>query len=738
MTTLVKKIITFCYVSELMRVILLIAMTLYVYRSYFSASNMGDSDAHYYLDLLQDANIQLGKGFFPTYLGQSLFSPYGAPSISAPYYLLLGQLLNTFSFGLASPLVIQHLTILISAVSSVLIIYYLIKNLAPALNWSAFFLAFAYITSPGLISLIFHLDMYFSFMATPFVPIVFYGLARIYLKADALAYVLTGSALALVWMAHPPIALWTSIFSFIFCLAILIITRKSLIKFSGLALLFILLCIWQFYPILSLGLRSDYTGFDSVDAIIAELSRSIPDAFLPLGQGKSQFYFLQLGYSLWFGIGLAGIIAFQSPGRLLIRLMLALIVIILLFLYPLPVIGNFLWSSLPALVLDLTQLWPDLRLYIIFSSISALVGALALQVIYKSEFYRLKIIVNVFLVVLFLWNIHQVNHIVSHSDVVKLSNEAGASQKNSWVSSKNLYENRFKLPVTFAVSLFRGMQDPQLKSRLLDEKKNSIDDSDNEQSLIKKCLNRRAFNLVNNNQKISFPLESVLKEPISIAHVKLLPNSHYLICLDMSTANGDSIFQLLDHKRREVASLTIPSPADADPRRHFKATKEAPIDSPIRRLVGIPVYITDSENQGEGDNAVYDFRVWSSQQPRFNLVNANIIDYDPSLLPIVIESYTPYKATAIVKTEHKYLEVTKLFKPGYVAFVNGEESSVIESADKTIIIPLKNGGLNKIELRYVGTWGIRGSFYISAISWCLVFVFLISKWISSRRPKLKR
>ncbi len=717
-----NKTSLFIYNSEVIRVFLLMALTLYAYHPFFSASNLGAADAQYYQYMLHDAVIQLKNGFFPTYLGQSLFSPDGSLTIRAPYYPLLGQLLYTLSFDTLNTLSLQHLTIFVSALSAALVVYIVIRNIAPLLRWQAVFLAFAYISSPGVMSLIFHMDMYLSFMAVPFIPVVFYGLVRIYQKDDTLAYVLTGAALSLVWMAHPPIALWVSFLSFVFCLSLIILARRNPVRFVGLSLLFALLSLWQFLSVFTLGINSTdvlwSVKMSQVDQIIAQLLLPIPDVFLPLGQGKNGLYFLQLGYSLWFVIMLAVIAALRSSGTLLMRLMLVLIVIVLLFLYPLPGIGHFLWSSTPSLVLEITNVFPNQRLYVILAAAGSLVGALALQNIGGSRHHKVTSILAIVLTGLFVWNIYQVGFFIGHGNAIKSSNESIMDPKDSWGNTSNIYYFGWGLRKEYLQVGFAGIHVAQLKSRLLDSNKNPISGYDNERFVINRCLDSaRSKNNTDSSDTISLPIEITLKEPLPLSKLKLLPNVQHLLCADMSTSHGDALFQLLDMQRREKVSLEIPGSV---------------IDSPVRRQIGIPFHFMDQENK-EMTGASFDFRVYSREQPLVKLYNIGVTSYDPAKLPIVIESYTPYSAKVIAKPDHKYIEIIKQFVPGYVARVNGEEFPVIESERKTIIIPLKSSGLNEIELSYVGTVGMRASFYISAVSWCLVVAFLMVRLISHKK-----
>ncbi len=721
------KFFTFIRDSEVLRVCVLFALSVYAYHPFFSALNMGAADAQLYQYILHDAIIQLENGFFPTYVGQSLFSPNGLLVILAPYYLLLGQLLNALSFGALSPLLIQHLTIFTSALGAATTVYVCVRNIAPKLRWQAVFLAFAYVSSPGVMALIFHMDMYFSFMALPFVPLVFYGLARIYKEDDDFAYVLTGVALSLLWLAHAPIALWTSALAFVFCLSLIIFKRRRPGRFFVIAILFGLLCAWQFFPILMLGksvsgLQLWRDNISKADQVVEHLLLVIPDVFLPLGQGKNGLYFLQLGYSLWFVIVLAVITALRSSGTILLRLMLALVVIILLFLYPLPGIGHFLWSSTPAFVLDITDLYANQRLYVILATGACFVGALALKQIADFVHPRVRRLVAIALMGLFVWNIYQIGFFIKHGKAVKSGNESTMNPKDSWSSSHNLSFVGYGMPREYTQNLLNGTYAAELKSRILDSQKNAINGYDNERYVIDHCL-QGAHSKSNSGFRdgINLPFEATLKEPLSLGKLNLLPNTHYLLCADISNSQGEALFQLLDDQRREKVALEVPGLA---------------IGPPVRRKIGIPFYFADQNNK-ETNGYAFDFRVWSRTQPVIKLNGVGVTSYEPAKLPIEVQSYTPYRATVFTGLDHKYIEIVKLFRPGYVAKVNGAASPIIESANKTMVIPLRGPGQNDIELSYVGTLGMRVSFYISAVSWCLVLVFLLWHALLRIKPHLQ-
>ena len=198
----------------------LLMLVIYSYGFFISGMNIGATDAHWYQLILHDALIQLDQGIFPTYVGQSEYNFFGSSNIRSPYYLLLGQLIYLISLGRLNAAYVQHLTVFITALSAAFITFFLFIQIIPTRRWISVLLAFLYITCPGVIGLIYCCDMYFIFMAIPFIPVAIHGLVRTYQKDDYMGYFVTAIGLSLTLMAHPPLAIWAigSCFFFYFFL----------------------------------------------------------------------------------------------------------------------------------------------------------------------------------------------------------------------------------------------------------------------------------------------------------------------------------------------------------------------------------------------------------------------------------------------------------------------------------------------------------------------------------------
>lgn len=224
-------------------------------------------------------------------------------------------------------------------------------------------------------------------------------------------------------------------------------------------------------------------------------------------------------------------------------------------------------------------------------------------------------------------------------------------------------------------------------------------------------------------RKIDLPFQAKLEAPLQVATLSLFPNVHYLFCIDMKIASGgDARFEVLDSDSRAKSLLVIDH-------------------TPVGHLFSFTGYYGDQKipgtatRDGPGANAdpkkPYTLQLWSTGKPEMKISNVGVIEYDPGKLPIVVESYTPYRAKVTAAPDHKFIEIDKLYVPGYEAKVNGKTAPVAQSRRKTIVVPLEPG-VNTIELAYVGTSAMRIAFYISAIAWLLVVLFLILRWIPRR------
>src|SRR3990167_10833047 len=286
-------------------VLILFILVLAIYWPFLLGVDLGAGDARWYHSLIASAIDQFKTGVFPVYVTQGLANNFGIALIRAPYYLLLGQLIHLTTFGLLNSLIIQHLTIFVSALSAAFICYAVLIKLCPKQRLLALFFAFFYVSCPAILGAIYASDMYYSFMTLPFLPILFYGLIRACYVNDFLSIFLISGSLSLIWMAHPPIALWATAISGVFYVIRFAWFRNGGTNLGIITGLFLLFNLWQFASVYSLNLGSEYAADISigyVNRVISYLHQQMSGSFLPLGMigfnsADTLNSFLQLGFT---------------------------------------------------------------------------------------------------------------------------------------------------------------------------------------------------------------------------------------------------------------------------------------------------------------------------------------------------------------------------------------------------------------------------------------------------------
>ena len=201
--------------GEAARLLLLLAAGWWACRPLFTANLLGGLDARWYAYTLFDFLEQLRAGVFPVLVGQGPYQFNGAvhPFRFAPYYQYFGGVLDLVSGRGLGGFALQHLTVIASTFGGVAAMYFSLASLAPRFRWTAALVAVSYILCPVWVGLVSFLDMYMSFMAVAWVPVVFCGVARWFQRRDTLASVLVASGLSITWVCHAPVALWASMVS---------------------------------------------------------------------------------------------------------------------------------------------------------------------------------------------------------------------------------------------------------------------------------------------------------------------------------------------------------------------------------------------------------------------------------------------------------------------------------------------------------------------------------------------
>ncbi len=202
--------------AEASRLLLLGVAAWWACRPLFTANLVGGLDARWYAYTLFDFLEQLRAGVFPVLVGQGPYQFNGAvhPFRFAPYYQYFAGALDLVTGRSLGGFAIQHLTVIASTFGGAAAMYFSLASLALRLRWTAAIVAVVYILCPVWLGLVSFLDMYMSYMAVAWLPVVFCGVARWFDQRDAVAHILVAAGLSITWTCHAPVALWASLVVF--------------------------------------------------------------------------------------------------------------------------------------------------------------------------------------------------------------------------------------------------------------------------------------------------------------------------------------------------------------------------------------------------------------------------------------------------------------------------------------------------------------------------------------------
>jgi len=253
--------------TEPFRLVTLGLLALWLYRPYLTPDFFGGSDARWYGYAMADALSQARSGVVPVLVGQSEFMFDGSinPIRLAPYYQHLGIVLDVITIRALQPVAIQHLTVLTSALWAGLGCYLCLDALAPARPWLAWAMAAVYVSAPVFAAALYLQEMYMTFVAVAWLPVVFYGNLRVVAREDFLGWAFLAASLSLVWMGHAPIGAWATLAT-LGMQGLRLLSRdwnwRSWVRAGGGLLLFFGLTGFYFYSIIEFS-QDSRTGASS-------------------------------------------------------------------------------------------------------------------------------------------------------------------------------------------------------------------------------------------------------------------------------------------------------------------------------------------------------------------------------------------------------------------------------------------------------------------------------------------
>lgn len=684
--------------AEAARLLLLAAVATWLLHPFATARQIGAGDALWYANMLADYVTQLRAGVFPVFVGQTDYAFNGAvyPLRVAPFYQHLAGVLDLLTGRQLGIFALQHLCVLVVGYAGIFSSYFALNTLAPGQRWSAAGLAILYLSCPGLLGTIYTQDLYMTWMTIPFVPWVVYGLARPFSVDSLKTQIILGAALAALWWAHAPIALWLTLIAVAaqgVRLAALHRTRAHVGRAFWGGVTFALLAHYPFVSLASLQTgAAPATDILPRAHLIAEHVRNVfPGVVLPLSTHARALSDLQLGYALGLVLAIATGLALKTRRAHLLALTLAGAGLLLLIL---PVPGNaWVWDHLPETLKRLTYYWPMQRFYLIIAALAtgAGISALAAGVELKANVTRH---LRVLLVIACSWSLWESRQYVA------AGRERTASAE---ITAQNLRpENR--LTMNHAYGLFpalpayfsHGVMDPRAEARQLDHATLAVlpppAPSPTEPALTP------LRGTVDANPGV------LLLSP----SLTLQPGRRYTLEFVFAPKSYVGILQLSG--RTFFREYALPHSGEA-----LAFGSEAPHNPTL------PLWTTASEPE----TITLRFIPTDGTAPQTFAAFAAIRlrEINDATATVNVTAQLPFRAT-VHAPQPAWLETPRMYQAGYQATVDGRAATVKKSPQGLTMIELPSGA-QTITLTYQAPMLLRVSYVTSLLLWLLACFLIV-------------
>lgn len=667
------------------------AVGAYAIAAYVHCARVGAGDAYHYSLMIADFISQARAGLFPTFIGQSIFAFNGGVHTirTAPYFVHLGAAIDVLTLHTLPAYAMANLTIVFSAWLGALGAYTAMRIYAPARANCASALACLYILSPALLAPLYEGDMFATFMTVPMIPWWVLGLA---LAADDprgwRPWIIQSAALAAMWLAHPPTALWATVLTIGCWVVILARERKRsacIGQMTAAVLLFALLAGYEFVSVHTLGLPP---GSDSrsaaAAAVIGSVSENWRASLRPLSANTNLLGDIQLGYPLA-AAAMAGLFAIgtRKSAAVLIGCMAALFVLLL----PVPGITARLWSMVPHAVLDVTNSWPMQRFYPLLAGLAAFS---ALSAAPRSEHWggRPTWVLAMAVAACLAWSLWEA-HTIHVNCADRVSDEA-VSAKMLRPENVSLTRSSYLLFGFFPDYFSHSPMDPFLETRLIDVSTMAV--------------------FADGSTTVSG------KPPPGAFDVDLVQEPNGGISPEMSLKPRQTVvlrFDFLGRDHRGSLQLSgetlfreyhLPTSGEG------KSFGSGPGNS---RAIGLQNtsdtaesirtnYIPDSSAEAAGD------------APR-PFARVTVEPLETAGHVIELHSLLPFRAS-VTTDRSAVLETPRIHLPGYHATVNGGDVDVFRTPEGLVGVPVR-AGTSDVVVSYPGSPVLRWAYGVCGCAW---------------------
>jgi hypothetical protein len=651
---------------------------------------VGTGEAYNYSLALADATQQMRAGEIPPLVGQTEFAFNGRihPLRTAPYLFYLGRGLDLLTGQTLSFWALQNLSLAFSLLALTQVTFLGLRWGAGVAVLPAAGIAILCGGCPALLTAAYWYDLFMTVHAIPFVAL---AVAAVWRQARGFSWgadLTLAAGLAGAWLAHPPVALWTSVA--VGTLRLVVFLRRPGLRETGslavAAIAATLLAAFVLASVLTLPALATGPGDPMTaprDAIIRNIQAAFAGSLQPVPNADNNLSNLQLGYSLW-GLFALSLFALRDREPRGFRLAAAAVILALLvFVVPIPGLTTALWSVVPNLVVSLSSIWPMQRLYLVlalligFAAAPPLAGLLAGR---KGRWALLGLVVAI------VWTATQ---------AWALLQRGLASRWNETATEQSHLGNNLDLTATSYAYLetpawfVNGVMDPRVELRLLKA-------SDPVTPPVPKPATASVA-----AGRLAWP-----HSPASTA-IRLEPGRRYAITFKFLTATATGELQLFG--KTLARHYTLPT---AGPGRGFGLHPDSAHVLTVWTSANVP-------------EDIYLRYVPAPGAPAIELADYTVQPLDPATEPVTLESWVPLRCKVISPDADSFLETCRRYLPGYEATVNGRPVTPQRSPAGQLMVPVPVGR-SVVEIRYAGSPWVHRAFAVSAIAWAGVLGLLLA------------
>jgi hypothetical protein len=673
-----------------------------LFHPFHTHRSIGAGDAYWYTLVLADFVEQMRAGQFPVWVGatEHAFNGATSPLRLAPWFQHAGALLDLATAGALAPVALKNALLVTNAAALAASAYAGLRLVLPHRPWLALLLALAVLASPATLAPVYVGDQYMTFLALTFLPWVATGLWRVATRGRVSDHVLLGFAGGGLWLAHPPIALWTTLFAGVAYAVTAALGRR--ISGRGLAAAVAVAVLTGGYPVVSaLSLDNVNTQVPDGEAAATQVARAFPAivrSLSPLLNEPSDYQGGALLLAL-FGATLVAVAVRRPPAALGLAVAAAGALYLVL---PAPGVAAW-WEHMPAAVMRATNSWPMQRLVPLW----AFLAVFATAALLAAETGRLRgrraVAAGVVLALGLVWSGREAGRFIARQRTTISQGESPdvLLQRHNLLLTRYSFVSFGSTPAYYS----HGYMDPILEHRLLRRDGSLL--AANAESAVRRGerpapvgdgpVARGVWRAVNDNHSTHYFLEPALAVPAATRLALLVePRTPPL--------EGWIQFQGRDLFREYLLPDSGAGVARNAPPRSFGLL---PTSSRVMSLYS---------RTGETRPRTALILPGRPDGPPFEFADYELWRFDPADLPVKVRSLVPYRLE-VDSPEPAFVEVPRVWLKGYRTKIHGERVHPTRSADDLLWFPVPAGRTEFIvkwvpplhlELAYwtwLGTWG---------------------------------